>query len=124
MSYNIDGVTVTERGWAGHFISADKCRFRRNTLLEYKSKKWVISTVGDYVSSVTKTVDTIACHCYYETIAFEAKYEKPYWEADVTKILSFDSNNRIDHCEYETDLEADNMHNTVVNELIQKIKTI
>ena len=39
----------TERGWAGHCIISDDCRYHRNTLLEYKDLKVVVSTIGRYI---------------------------------------------------------------------------
>ena len=69
-----DKVKRTERGWAGHFICAENCQFRRNTLLEYGDRKWVISTVGRLLTTDYKTkklkFDTIgAGNRYYETMA-------------------------------------------------------
>ena len=97
----IDGVKITERGWAGHFICSDMCKFRRNTLLEYGDKKWIVSTVGAMPQSETMRkipefcskngFETIGLGRYYETMAFEAKPIKNeegvviYYDADVKK---------------------------------------
>ena len=103
MSFERNGVRVTERGWAGHFICADKCRFRRNTLLEYADKKWIVSTVGampqpealrkipEFCSE--NGFDTIGLNRYYETMAFEAQSVKDadgniiYYDTNVSKII-------------------------------------
>ena len=71
-------VKRTERGWAGHFIAADRCMFRRNTLLEYKDRKWVVSTIGNYHPSLYGTVDTIGHERWYETMVFEASCQGGY----------------------------------------------
>lgn len=134
----IDGVKITERGWAGHFICADSCKFRRNTLLEYNNKKWIVSTVGAMPQSETMKkypefcsengFETIGLDRYYETMAFEAEPVKNkddiiiYYGADVGKQIYFDSDWAISDCNFETDKQANEMHDKVVEELIKKIK--
>ena len=126
----INEVNVTERGWPGHFICADRCLFRRNTLLEYNDKKWVISTVGVFRNREGE-IDSVG-HCrWYETVAFKAKEEHGYIEADVEKEISFDSEWCIwgnsweevfKKCNDTPDNAANDMHDKVVSELIDKIK--
>lgn len=136
--YYLNEVKITERGWAGHFICADMCKFRRNTLLEYGNKKWIVSTVGampeseimkKYPELCSKNgFETIGLDRYYETMAFEAKNctEKGsdcvYLDANVSKQIYFDSNWAIDHINFGTDKEANDMHDAVVMELTEKIK--
>lgn len=126
--YEINGVKVTERGWAGHFCSADLCRFRRNTLLEYNDKKWIVSTVGSMRDYFNGGIDTIGLNRYYETMVFEAEEvgnaesETVYWDANVSNQIDFDSNWALDIYDFGTDLKANEMHENVVKELIEKIK--
>ena len=124
----IDEVRVTERGWAGHLIFADACRFRRNTLLEYKDKKWIVSTVGAMPAnkySLEKNENgftTIGLCRYYETMAFEAQKNGVYWDANVERQIDFDSNWALNECNFNSDQKANEMHDKVVKELIGKIK--
>ena len=126
----INEVKVTERGWAGHFICSDRCLFRRNTLLEYKDRKWVISTVGAYRNRENK-MDSIGHRRWYETLAFEAVEASGYIEADIMKQIYFDSEWGIwgdfweevcKNCNDTPDNVANDMHDRVVSELIDKIK--
>ncbi len=133
-----EGVKITERGWAGHFICADSCNFRRNTLLEYNDKKWIVSTVGAMPQSeITKKYSKlcsedgfvkIGVNRYYETMAFTAKPVKNekgdiiYYDADVTKPIYFNSGDMKSKHTFETDKQANEMHDKVVEELIKKIK--
>jgi hypothetical protein len=108
---------TTERGWAGHYICANYCKFRRNTLVECGARRVVVSTVGSYFPPHSEGVEQIGLDRYYETMVFEAKYEEPYWEADVQKEVEFGSTWRIDTISHDTDKLANEMHETVVNEI-------
>lgn len=117
-------VKRTERGWAGHLIFAGGCRFRRNTLLEYKDKKWIVSTVGAYVNSDGK-FDAIGYDRFFETMAFEAEERNGYLDADVSREIPFESDWGIFGetwkeviAKYpQVDNVANDMHEKVVEEL-------
>ena len=80
----------TERGWAGHFICAQDCTFKRNTLLQYGKKYIVVSTVGsmrrknidgNYIQPEQMGVDR-----YYETMSFYSDdNDDVYHDIDVSK---------------------------------------
>jgi len=113
---------VTYRGWAGHFICAHDCRFRLNTLIEHGERRIVVSTVGHFVGSDGKVLPLGARNRMYETMAFEAKENGVYWDADVSKDVEFDSVWSIHHIKRDTDAEAQEMHEKVVKELVDKLE--
>ena len=113
-------VKRTERGWAGHFICADRCKFRRNTLLEYKDIKIVVSTVGLMV--VDGEFKEIGHNRYFETMAFHAHLEADrYWDANVGREISFDSPWAIR--EVDADDKANDMHEAVVAEITEGLES-
>lgn len=123
-------VKRTERGWPGHFICAKDCIFRRNTLLEYEDKKWIVSTVGQMLSPLTKEIDTIGANRWYETMVFEAKLQHGYWDIDVEKQIYPEQDWGIWGETWEEVIEkyplvdnnANDMHEQIVNEMIEKIQ--
>lgn len=121
-------VKRTERGWAGHLIFSSSCRFRRNTLLEYGDKKWIVSTVGAYVNSDGK-FDAIGHNRFFETMAFEAEERNGYLDADVAREIPFESDwgifgetwKEVIEKYPQVDNVANDMHEKVVNELSLRI---
>lgn len=114
----MEKVIRTERGWGGHFICCNSCRFRRNTLLEYGDIKIVVSTVG--LMEFRGKIETIGHNRYYETMAFHANLnDKRYFDADVEKQVYFDSEWSIS--EIDADGKANEMHENVVNEIEKKL---
>lgn len=107
-----------ERGWAGHFIAAGNCRFRRNTLLCFDDIKIVVSTVGAY--HLNNEFQTVGWKRYFETMAFHSDLtDTRYYDIDVTKPINFDSDWSID--EIDADDKANDMHEAVVKEISEKL---
>jgi hypothetical protein len=111
-------VKRTERGWAGHYICADRCRFRRNTLLECGDVRIVVSTVGLLV--VNGKYETVGHDRHFETMAFHAAYDGRYWDADVSRQVQFKSAWMIP--EVDADDQANDMHEAVVAELTANLQ--
>lgn len=110
-------VNRTERGWPAHFICASRCAFRRNTLLERGTTRIIVSTVGSMRVNEEKEPTEIGAGRYYETMAFKARWEEPYWDADVSEEINFTSPWQITECEHKSDHDANEMHEAVVTEI-------
>ena len=121
----MEKVKRLERGWPGHYVCANRCRFRRNTLLSYKNTEVVVSTVGLMEKYNRDTFDisgfdTIGCNRYYETMCFLAKKsDTRYKDIDVEKQIYFDSQWSIS--ELDADDKANEMHEVVVDEITKKL---
>ena len=117
-------ITREERGWAGHYICADSCRFKRNTLLTNTdtNDRIVVSTVGAYIPKKNK-YEQIGCDRYFETMVFKAMFDDPYWDADVTQEISFQSKSALNVLDKTSDKLANDMHEAAVQEIMQKMST-
>lgn len=116
-------VKRTERGWAGHFICADRCMFRRNTLLECGNIKVVVSTVGLMKDPRDGGQwGEIGFQRYYETMAFHSDpNDTRYHDANVSRgQIRFESPWSIDHL--DADDQANLMHEMVVEELTERLE--
>lgn len=111
-------VTRTERGWSGHFAGSNRCRFRRNTLLQCGSIKIVVSTVGLWESIGRNGFEMVRPGGYYETMAFHSDHkDSRYSDADVTREIRFESPWVVS--EIDADDIANNQHEAVVDEITQ-----
>jgi hypothetical protein len=85
-------------------------------LLECENKKVVVSTVGNYINPDGDR-ESIGLNRWYETKAFYGDMEDGYIEANVRREIYFDSNSSIDSVYDGSDNDANDMHNTVINEI-------
>lgn len=111
---NLSAVIRQERGWAGHFICADRCRFRRNTLLTCGNVRIVVSTVGMW-QALQGEYEEISPGRYFETRAFHAKHDGRYWDADVSREMYFESPWSVS--KLDADDIANDQHEAVVAEI-------
>ena len=118
-------IKITERGWPGHFICAMSCTFRRNTLIEYGDIKIVVSTVGNMrrQEGLKEVADTVGLGRYYETMAFHAEYDGYYWDVNVGCGVEFESEWAIDKIYDNADNDANEMHEVVVKEIVEKLRS-
>jgi hypothetical protein len=116
---NLSAVIRQERGWGGHFIRADQCRFRRNTLLTLGDVRIVVSTVGRWITYNRKCVE-IGPGRYYETMAFHASFDGRYWHQNVNRELPFTSPWSVS--KLDADDIANDQHDAVVEEIARRIE--
>lgn len=113
-------IKTTERGWAGHFICAHLCHFRRNTLIEYKDIKIVVSTVGSMYSN--DGYIPVGALRYYETMAFHSDTsDDKYHDIDVKKEIYLDCKCHIEYIDENTDNEANEMHDNAVKWVCEQL---
>jgi hypothetical protein len=112
-------VMRTERGWAGHFICAHRCRFRRNTLLVRGDVRVVVSSVGLMERQDGNGFDEIGSRRHFETMVFHAKYDGRYWDADVSREIFLDGRQTIS--EQDAEDVANDMHEAAVKEVAAKM---
>jgi len=125
---NMNEVKRSERGWAGHSICSERCLFRRNTLLEFEHVKIVVSTVGlikDIRSRQNEgdamKFDTFGIDRYFETRAFHSdSNDTRYNDPDISSPVDFESQWSIN--EIDADDKANVMHNTVVEEISERMQ--
>ena len=115
---------VTFRGWAGHFICADTCDFKLNTLIEYEDVKIVVSTVGLLLNPLPLgdcKYTTVGHNRYFETMAWHAELlENKFWDMDVSRPVDFESSWRYE--KLDSELEATAGHYKVIEEICEKLK--
>ena len=122
---SLNEVKRTERGWAGHFILSSRCRFRRNTLLEYGDIKIVVSTIGNMFSITNngyEKYEQVGLKRDYETYVFFADNEDPYHDIIAERqLFEFDRAYEIKKGDKCCDLIANNMHEEVVAEVTEAL---
>lgn len=118
----LEEVSVVYRGWAGHFICANRCRFRLNTLVSLGDVKIVVSTVGLMESGrdAEKGFEQIGWQRYFETMAFHADPNSEFLDADVSRQVDFESPWAYDTLDSEAAANAG--HVRVVEEIAARLR--
>jgi hypothetical protein len=117
-------IKITYRGIPGHFCCSHRCMFHLNTLIEYGNKRIVVSTVGLMLDPMNKDHNKIiyaeiGVNRYYETVAFWAKKNGDFWDANIDRPVEFDSPWAWSNLSDETN--AEDGHRKVVQEMVDKL---
>ena len=119
-------VEITYRGWPGHFIAARYCIFRLNTLVRVGEVRYVVSTVGNEQvrSSLIGKWEQEPVggpNTFYETMAFRAALRDGYWDQESGHSVHLNGKWRVDHIDLTSDAEAQEMHESAVKEIVDRI---
>lgn len=98
-----------ELGWAGHFIGAGSCLFRRNTVIG----DYVVSTVGAWMPR--GEVEMINSSTYYETAIMNVHKNGVYLEGDTSTI--FEMHQHQEHFDKYSDFKANEFHDSIVSKI-------
>ena len=113
---------VTERGkLITYFSGSKRCLYRRNTLLEFRDIKLVISTLGNLTDLDNKLV-CISGKSYYETRVFHALTDikrNSYRDIDPERKVKVNTITKIN--KPDSDIKADQMHEKVIKELTYRL---
>lgn len=108
-------VKRTERGWITPLPRAEKCYFRRNTLLEYNGEFIIVNTLGRLMVAYDgfSLNESFGCWKYYETQAFYAyPFESPCVNVNRERQIVLDCDWHLDKID---DFEANDMHEKAVD---------
>lgn len=117
-------VNRTERGWNAYLLGSQWCSFKRNTLLQYNGIDIVVATTGNFINPLTYKNDKIpGTNVWYVTIVGMGAEMGDYIELDGSKQISVVAKHDIESEEYsdQFDAEANEMHEEVVAEIIQRL---
>ncbi len=117
---------ITYRGWIGHYILADRCLFRLNTLVEVGESRVVVSTVGMLRTRDGKAWEPggVGVKRNYETMAFWASLTETdagnFWDPDTSRQVDFTSPWCWEKMEDEAKAQAG--HEAVVAEIAARLE--
>jgi hypothetical protein len=106
--------TTVERGFAGHFIGSNSCRYTRTTDID---GRWRVSTVGDYHPAMSRSREEIGYKRFFETMVFALSPEACDCGCEAQKVASWSA---LEAEGYQTLAEADLGHAAMVERWLHR----
>lgn len=95
--------SVCHNDIAGHFISADHCRF----LLHNGTERYCVSTVGDYWPPGANRRCEVSWDGLYETMVFDKRQDEDRWTALTVRSYHTEEQARTGHAELLAEWSAE-----------------
>lgn len=101
-------MSSVELGCLGHFICAERCRWRRHTEV---GGLFRVSSVGEFYATEEGNMEEIGCDRFYETMVFRLSPEPSSNDCDCHKTQDL---SELECDGYQTAKEANSGHNRMV----------